>query len=91
MLNTKLTVPSVGFSVTGLDHTKFSFYQFESFLFVDVIVIFILLKTTFSQISIHSQLLVEFYGDRTTKKTLLRRLKNIDMASEKLYRNTLTH
>ena len=83
MLNTKLKVPSVGFSVASLDHTKSgSFYHFQSFLFVVVIVIFILLKTTFSQISIHSQLLVKFYGDRTRKKTLLRRLKNIDMASE---------
>ena len=47
------------FSVAGLDHTKFGFYQFQSFLFIVVIVISILLKTTFSQISIHSQLLVK--------------------------------
>ena len=44
---------SVGFSVAGLGHTKFSFYQFQSFLFIVVIVISILLKTTSSQISIH--------------------------------------
>ena len=45
-----------------------------------------LLKTTFSQISIHGQLLVKnVYGDRTRKTTLLMRLKNIGMASEKLY------
>ena len=45
-----------------------------------------LLKTTFSQISIHGQLLVKnVYGDRTRKKPLLMRLKNIGMASEKLY------
>ena len=50
---------SVRFSVAGLDHTKLGFYQFQSFLFVVVIVISILLKTTFSQISIHSQLLVK--------------------------------
>ena len=31
----------------------------------------------------------KFYSDRTRKKTLLRRLKNIGMASEKVYRNTL--
>ena len=31
----------------------------------------------------------KFYGDRTRKKPLLRRLKNIGMASKKLYRNTL--
>ena len=56
LLNTKLQVPSAGFSVVGLDHTAFGFYQFESFLFIVVMVISILLKTTFSQISIHSQL-----------------------------------
>ena len=50
---------TVGFSVAGLDHTKFGFYQFQSFLFIVVIVISILLKTTFSQISILSQLLVK--------------------------------
>ena len=50
---------SVGFSVAGLDHTKFSFYQFQSFLFIVVIVISILLKTTFLQISFHRQLLVK--------------------------------
>ena len=58
-LNTKLYVPSVGFSVAGQDHTKLGLYQFQSFLFIVVIVISILLKTTFSQISIHSQLLVK--------------------------------
>ena len=55
----KLQVPSAGFSVAGLDHTKFGFYQLQSFLFIVVIVISILLKTTFSQISIYSQLLVK--------------------------------
>ena len=30
-------------------------------------------------------------GDRTRTKLLLRRLKNIGMASEKLYRNTLSN
>ena len=50
---------SVGFLVAGLDHTKFGFYQFQSFLFIVVIGISILLKTTFWQISIHSQLLVK--------------------------------
>ena len=47
------------FSVAGLDHTKFGFYQFQSFLSIVIIVISILHKTTFSQISIHSQLLVK--------------------------------
>ena len=32
----------------------------------------------------------KFYSDRTRRKPLLRRLKNIGMASEKLYRNALT-
>ena len=50
---------SVRFSVAGLDHTKLGFYQFQSFLFVVVIVTLILLKSTFSQISIHRQLLVK--------------------------------
>ena len=69
LLNTKLRVLIVGFSVAGLDHTKFGFYQFQSFLFIVVIVISILLKTAFSQISIHSQLLVKnFIAVRQGKK-----------------------
>ena len=40
--------------LAGLDHTKFGFYHFQSFLFIVVIVISILLKTTFSQISLHT-------------------------------------
>ena len=52
-------VPSVGFSVGGLGHTKFGFYQFQSYPFIVVIVILILLKTTFLHISIHSELLVK--------------------------------
>ena len=38
---------------------KIRFLSFQSFLFIVVIVMSILLKTTFSQISIHSQLLVK--------------------------------
>ena len=38
MLNTTLQVPSVGFSVAGLDRAKFGFYRFQSFLFIVVIV-----------------------------------------------------
>ena len=43
------TVPSVGFSVAGLDRAKLilGVYQFQSFLFIVVIVISILLKPTF--------------------------------------------
>ena len=51
-------VPSVGFSVAGLDHTKFSFYQFQSFCVYCCHSNIDLLKTTFSQFSIHSQVLV---------------------------------
>jgi len=50
---------SVGFSVAGLDCAKFGFYQFLVRLFIVVIVISIMLKTTFSQISIQRQLLVK--------------------------------
>ena len=87
-LNTKLEVPSVGFSVAGLDHTNFGFSHFQNFLFIVVTVISILLKTTFSEISIHSQLLLKILERSDKEKPLLRRLKNIGMASEKLYRNT---
>ena len=54
LLNTKLYVPSVGFSVAGLDldRAKLGVYQFQSFLFIIVIVILTLLKPTFWQISI---------------------------------------
>ena len=41
------TVPSVGFSVAGLDRAKLGFYQFQKVLFIVVIVISILLKPTF--------------------------------------------
>ena len=46
-LNTKHQVPSVGFSAAGLDRAKFGFYQFQSYLFIVVIVISILLNPTF--------------------------------------------
>ena len=39
LLNTKLKVPSVGFSVAGLDRAKLGVYQLQSFLFIVVIVI----------------------------------------------------
>ena len=47
LLNTKRYVPSVGFSVAGLDRAKLGVYQFQSFLFIIVIVKSILLKPTF--------------------------------------------
>ena len=47
LLNTKLLVPSVGFSVAGLERAKLGVYQFQLFLFIVVIVIWILLKPTF--------------------------------------------
>ena len=62
---------------------KFGFYQYQFFLFTVVIVISILLKTTFSQISIHNQLLVKILQRSDKEKTLLRRLKKIGMASQK--------
>ena len=89
LVNTKVWVPSVGFTVAGLDHTKFGFFEFQRFLFIVVMVISILLKTTFSPISIHSQLLVKILCQSDKEKKLSRRLKNIGMASEKLYRNIL--
>ena len=49
----------------------------------------VLLKTTFSQISIPSQLLVKFSSDRRRRKNTFKAVENIGMASEKLYRNTL--
>ena len=50
----------LGISVAGLHPIKFAFYQIISkfFIFV-VIVILILLRTTFSQILIHGQLEVK--------------------------------
>jgi len=75
--------------VAVLDYAKFGFYQFPFCLFIVVTVISILLKTTFSQISIQGQLLVKISYRSNKEKTLLRRLKNVGMASEKLYRNTL--
>ena len=47
LLTTTLYVPGVGISVEGLDGAKFGFYRVWSFLFIDVIVISILLKTAF--------------------------------------------
>ena len=46
LLNTKLLVPSIGFSVAGPDRAKLGVYQLQSFLFIVVMVISILLKTT---------------------------------------------
>ena len=60
-----------------------------SFLFIVVIVMSLLLKTAFWQTSIHSQYWWNVCSDRARTKSLLRRLKNIGMVSEKLYRNTL--
>ena len=54
MLNTTLRVPGVGLSVAGLDRAKCGFYRFQSFLFIVVIVISILLKTALLQTFIHS-------------------------------------
>ena len=92
MLNITLKVRDVGFSVAGLDRTKFGFYRFQIFLIMVAIVISILFKTTFSQTSIQNQSAVKISkrSPEEDKFTLnLRRMKNIAMVSEKLYRNTL--
>ena len=52
LLNTSL-------SVGDLDRVKFGFYRFQSFFFIVVIVISILLKTAFWQTSVHNQSLVK--------------------------------
>ena len=75
------------FSSRSRSH-KIRLLSISKFLFLVVIVTSILLKTTFSQISVQSQLLVKILQRSDREKTLLRRLKNIGMASEKLYRNT---
>ena len=67
LLNTKLQVPSVGFSVAGLDRAKLGVYQFQSFLFIVVMVISILPKPAFWQISIYSQSLA---SERLYRNTL---------------------
>ena len=86
---TFLKVPSVGFSVTGLDRAKFGFYHFQSFLFIVVIVISILLKPTFWPILIDRQSLVKILSRSDKDKITFKAVKNVGMASEKLYRNTL--
>ena len=78
--------------MADLDAAKFGYYRFRIFLFIVVIVIWILIKPTFWQTSIYSQSLVKKnYIDRTRIKSLLKRLKNIGTASEKLYRKALKH
>ena len=47
LLNTKLEIPGVRFSLAGLDRAELGVYQFQSFLFIVVIVISILPKPTF--------------------------------------------
>ena len=80
MLNTNLEVNGVRFSVVGLDHAKFGFYRFQSFLFIVAIVI-----STKPKVVQWGKL----HSDRTNIKSLLRRLENTGMVPEKLYRNTL--
>ena len=92
MLNTTLKVRDVGFSVAGLERTKFSFYRFQIFLIMVSIVISILFKTIFWQTSIQNQSVVKMSKRslEEDKITLnLRRMKNIGVVSEKLHRNNL--
>ena len=63
----------------GCDHTKFGFYQFQSFLFIVVIVILILFETTFSQISIHSQLLVKILQRFGKEKSTFKSIEKYDL------------
>ena len=95
MLNTKLLVPSIGFSVAGLNRAKLGVYQLQSFLFIVVIVISILLKTAienyiWTNFNLWSITGEKFIAMRQGKITFIE-IKNIGMASEKLqaYRNTL--
>ena len=55
--------------VAGLDRTKLGVYQFQSFLFIVVIVISILIKPTFWQISIYGQSLVKIL-ERSDKEKI---------------------
>ena len=50
---------SVGNKVVRLDRAKLGVYQVQSFLFIVVIVISIVLKPTFSEISIYGQSFVK--------------------------------
>ena len=50
---------SVGNTVVRLDRAKLGVYQVQSFLFIVVIVISIVLKPTFSEISIYGQSFVK--------------------------------
>ena len=63
----------------GCDHTKFGFYQFQSFLFIVVIVILILFETTFSQISIHSQLLAKILQRFDKEKSTFKSIEKYDL------------
>ena len=65
-------------------------YVKRSFLFIVVIVTSIFLKTTFSQISIHSQLLVKILWRSDKEKTTFKAIEKYRYGSKKLYRNTLT-
>ena len=47
LLNTTMQVPGIGFSVADLDLPKFVFHRSQSFLFIVVIEISILIKTAF--------------------------------------------
>ena len=64
---------------------KILILSISKFLFFVLIVIPKLLKTAFWQTSNHSQSPVKVCSDRTSTKSLSRRLKNIGMVSEKLY------
>ena len=64
--------------------------NFKVVLFIVVIVISIYLKLHFHKFQSIANCWLRFYSDQTRIKSLLKRLKYIGMASEKLYRNTLS-
>ena len=66
-----------------------AFINFKVFLFLVVIVTSVYLKLHFTRFNPQPITSENFFSDRTRKKPLLRRLKNIGLASEKLYRNAL--
>ena len=64
--------------------------NFKVVLFIVVIVISIYLKLHFHKFQSIANCWLRFCSDQTRIKSLLKRLKYIGMASEKLYRNTLS-
>ena len=75
LLNTKLSVPSVGFSEAGLDHTKFGFYQFQSFVFIIDYRYRFYLKLHFHKFQSIASYWWKFCSDRTRKKNTFKAIE----------------